>query len=448
MTSRATDSAPDSDPLDPNSGEHGAPDGSDRAAAAVDPDEVVRITQRLVRCAGANPPGDEAATAAEIAAIAAELGLEVETVEVAPGRPNVVVTLPGTGASGANAADGANAANAANAASGADGADGPALLLLGHSDVVPVGAGWTRDPFGGELADGRIYGRGATDMKGGLAATLAAMGALRRSGAHLRGPVVLLAAIDEEETGRGARHWIEHGLPRLTGLAGCLVAEPTDLQPIIAARGDSYLHVVVEGQAAHAGNPADGRNAIHGAALVVTAMERWHDDLAAAPPVLDGLVGPATLSVGTIRGGESTAMVAARCELEVDRRLLPGEDSEQMLAEARRRVADLDLAARGLTCRVELVMALPGFATDAAEPFVAHTQRALADANGPGLPPGGWSAACDGGHVAVATGAPVVVLGPGSVTGQAHRPDESVGVEELATAARCYARLACAVLTG
>lgn len=430
MTSRATDSGP----LDPNSGEHREhreADGSDRAAAAVDPDEVVRITQRLVRCAGTNPPGEEAATAAEIAAIATELGLEVETVEVAPGRPNVVVTLPASGATGAT---------------DSTAPDGPALLLVGHSDVVPVGAGWTRDPFGGELADGRIYGRGATDMKGGVAAALAAMGALRRCGARLRGPVVLLAAIDEEETGLGARHWIEHGLPRLAGLAGCLVAEPTDLQPIIAARGDSYLHVVVDGQAAHAGNPADGRNAIHGAALVVAAMERWHDDLAAAPPVLDGLVGPATLSVGTIRGGESTAMVAARCELEVDRRLLPGEDPEQMLAEARRRVADLDLADRGLTSRVELVMALPGFATDAADPFVARTQRALADAGGPELPPGGWSAACDGGHVAVATGAPVVVLGPGSVTGQAHRPDESVGVEELATAARCYARLACAVL--
>lgn len=425
--------------LDPSTGGHGSPEGSDRAAAAVDPDEVVRITRRLVRCAGTNPPGEEAATAAEIAAIAAELGLQVETVEVAPGRPNVVVTLPATGA---------NRGNGGNGGSDPHAADGPALLLLGHSDVVPVGAGWTRDPFGGELADGRIYGRGATDMKGGLAATLAAMGALRRSGARLRGPVMLLAAIDEEETGLGARHWVEHGLPRLPGLAGCLVAEPTDLQPIIAARGDSYLHVVVDGQAAHAGNPADGRNAIHGAALVVAAMERWHDDLAGAQPVLDGLVGPATLSVGTIRGGESTAMVAARCELEVDRRLLPGEDPEQMLAEARRRVADLDLAGRGLTSRVELVMALPGFATDAADPFVTHTQRALDAAGGPGLPPGGWSAACDGGHVALATGAPVVVLGPGSVTGQAHRPDESVGVEELAIAARCYARLACAVLAG
>lgn len=384
----------------------------------IDPDEVVAITQRLLRCPGTNPPGEEEATARELAAIAEELGLRVRLEEAAPGRPNVEVILPGRAV------------------------DGPALLLLGHTDVVPLGDGWTRDPFGGELADGRIYGRGATDMKGGLAAALVAMATLARAGVRPDGPVVLVAAVDEEENGAGIRHWIAEAPTRFPRLRGCIVAEPTDLQPIIAARGDSYLTVRVQGRAAHAGNPADGRNAINGAAAIVAEFERWHADLAADPPVLDGLVGPATLSIGTIRGGQSTAMVAPECVLEVDRRLLPGEDPQAVLEQARERVGRLDLAARELTATVEMTMDMPGFATDVDHEFVRATLAALDAAGGPGLPPGGWTAACDGGFVARDTGAPVVVLGPGSVTGQAHRPDESVGVDELLIATRAYALLA------
>lgn len=379
----------------------------------IDADELVSLTARLVRCVGVNPPGEEAATARELAAIAAELGLPSELVEVRPGRPNVVVTLPG----------------------GSE----PALLLLGHTDVVPIGDGWTRDPFGGAVTDGRIYGRGSTDMKGGLAASLVAMAALLRADVRPPGPVMLVAAVDEEENGLGIRSWIDGELP---ALRGCVVAEPTDLQPIIAARGDSYLTVRVNGRAAHSGNPADGRSAIYGAAAVVAEFERWHDDLARAPRVLDGLVGPATVSVGMIRGGQSTATVPAECVLDVDRRLLPGEDPAQVLAQARALVDALDLPAPDLSVDVEMTMDMPGFATDPADPFVTATLTALDAAGGPGLPPGGWTAACDGGFVARRTGAPVVVLGPGSVTEQAHRPDESVSVAELLVAARCYALLA------
>ena len=131
----------------------------------------------------------------------------------------------------------------------------------------------------------------------------------------------------------------------------------------------------------------------------------------------------------------------------VYRRLLPGEDPEQMLADVQARVAALRLEQRELAVHVELTMDKPGFATAADDPFVRATMRALDAAGGPGLAPAGWTAACDGGFVARATGAPVVVLGAGSVTDQAHRPDESVGVGELAIASRCYALLALEVLS-
>jgi acetylornithine deacetylase/succinyl-diaminopimelate desuccinylase-like protein len=133
----------------------------------VDDTSLVSLTTALVRAAGQNPPGDEAATVNVLRAAAVELSLNVSETAVEPGRNNLRITL--------------------------DGGAGPGLLMLGHTDVVPVGDGWTTDPFGGAVHNGRIYGRGASDMKGGLAASLAALAALR--GVGLSGPFELAAGM-------------------------------------------------------------------------------------------------------------------------------------------------------------------------------------------------------------------------------------------------------------
>jgi acetylornithine deacetylase len=342
-----------------------------------------------------------------LADLCRDRGLAVEVDEAAPGRPNVVATLPG----------------------GSD-PEAPGLLLLGHTDVVPVGTGWRADPFSAELRDGWVHGRGSADMKGGLAACLVAVDVVRRAGVTLPGPVHLAGLVDEEDTGLGIRHLVDRGLPPL---AGCVVAEPTDLRTVVAARGDSYLDYRVSGRAAHSGDPSEGRNAIVGAARVVADLERWHAELSgAAHP----LVGPATVSVGTVSGGQGTSIVAAECRLSVDRRLLPDEEPDAVLAEARARLEALDLARDGLSVAVTMTMAMPGFATPTDHPWPGLVDGALADAGGPRLPMGGWTAACDGGFVARA-GVPVVVMGPGSLA-QAHRADERVEVAQLLTAARAY----------
>lgn len=384
--------------------------------ALLDEEDLLSVARALVRVPGTNPPGEEGARAAVLAAVCRERGLEVEVDEVAPERPNLLATLPG--------------------------GPGRGLLLLGHTDVVPLGEGWTVDPFGAEVRDGRLHGRGSADMLGGLAACVASMDALRRSGVELTGPVALAALVDEEETGLGVRRFVRE----LDGSAwaGCLVAEPTDLRTIVAARGDCYLEIEVRGVAAHSGNPADGRNAVYGAALIVTDLERWHHELAdRAHP----LVGPPTVSVGILHGGRATSTVPDHCRISVDRRLLPGEDAASVLAEVRERVDRLDLPSRGLSAEVSMPMDMPGFETPLDDPFVATADGALADSGGPGLPPGGWTAACDGGFVARDHGLPVVVQGPGSVAEQAHRPDESVAVDELVLAARAYVLTALRLLT-
>ncbi|MER7245457.1 M20 family metallopeptidase [Kribbella sp. NPDC000426] len=379
----------------------------------IDEDLLVRVTQDLVRAHGQNPPGEEAATAVVLAAAARELGLDVQLSPVEPGRDNVTITLAG--------------------------GNNPGLLLLGHTDVVPVGDGWTVDPYGGLLRDGRIYGRGASDMKGGLAAALIALAALR--GTPLSGPVELAAVVDEEETGKGIRAYIAEPQRQYVG---CITAEPTDLQTIIAARGDSYLQVSVHGRASHAGNPDGGANAIYGAAGVVAEIERLHAELATAP---HPLLGPATWSVGQINGGTGGSIVPAECVVVADRRLLPGESPAEVLADLGRRVAALHLEDRGLTVELAMPMEMPAFETAADADLVRATEAARLDGGGRPMPLAGWTAACDGGYIARDLGVPVVVLGPGSVTTQAHRADESVPVAELVTAARTYALAALRLLT-
>jgi acetylornithine deacetylase/succinyl-diaminopimelate desuccinylase-like protein len=371
----------------------------------IDEAALVALTQSLLRATGQNPPGQEAATVAVLGEAATDLGLDVSEMPVWQDRNNIRIALAG--------------------------GPGPGLLLLGHTDVVPVGEGWTKDPFGGVVEDGRIYGRGASDMKGGLAAAVTAMAALR--GAELTGPVELAALVDEEETGAGISAYVASAVQPFVG---CITAEPSELQTVVGARGASYLRVEIHGTACHAGKPADGANAIYGAAAVVAEIERMHLELAQRP---HPLLGPATWSVGQINGGTSGSIVPAECVVVADRRLLPGESAATVLVGVRERVAGLRLGDRGLTFDVSMPMEMPAFETPADSPLAATVDTALSDAGGPGLPPGGWTAACDGGFVARDLGVPVVVLGPGSVSTQAHRPDESVAIEELIIAARAYA---------
>ena len=378
----------------------------------IDEDQLIELTRSLVRAHGQNPPGEEATTAAALAGAAGALGSR---------RPR-----------------GGRAGGSQQPARTLEGGEGPGLLLLGHTDVVPVGDGWTKDPFGAAIHDGRIYGRGATDMKGGLAACLSAMAALQGTG--LSGPVELAAVVDEEESGIGIRAYVSS--PDASFL-GCVTAEPTDLQTIVGARGASYVRIEIHGPACHAGNPGDGANAIYGAAAVVAEIE-------SDARRTGGSSTPAARSrdverrPDTRRRGGST--VPAECVVVADRRLLPGESPTTVLDDLRARIDALRLTERGLTVEASMPMEMPAFETPAESPLARAAVAAVTDAGGPALPPGGWTAACDGGFVARDLGVPVVVLGPGSVAKQAHRPDESVAIDELIVAARAYALTALRLL--
>lgn len=385
--------------------------------ALIDPDRLAQLTMRLIDAGGENPPGNEQATVEVLCQIAAELGLDAEVVEVSPGRPNVTITLGETAA-------------------------GPGLMFLGHSDVVPAGTGWTSDPLASHVSEGRIWGRGACDMKGGLASVLLAMSALRESGTPLSGPVSLVCAVDEEELGAGIRHYIAQPDSAQQQWLGCVVAEPTDLQTVIACRGDSYIELNVTGVPAHSGRPSDGRSAVNAAARIIELIRADHDHLATQSR---DLIGPATWNVGMIEGGQATSTVPAHCHLSIDRRLLPGEDAQGICDALLARVEAAGITGDGISAAAAVTMSMPGFSTDAAHPLVAAAGEAVQRAGGqPSI--GGWSAACDGGFIAEVLGVPTIVLGPGDLNNEAHQVDESVELAELVTAAHAYALLAAQLL--
>jgi acetylornithine deacetylase/succinyl-diaminopimelate desuccinylase family protein len=380
----------------------------------IDRGELTALLQELVRRPSENPPGSEEAVACFLAETCGGLGFRTELDEVAPGRPNVHASL------------------------GPE--DAPGLLFLVHTDVVPAGAGWTHPPFDGVLAGGRVIGRGAADMKAGIAASVIAMAALRRSGIALGRSVALAAVIDEEENGAGVRALLAR--PGF-GAEAAIVPEPTELQTIIGCRGNCYVEVEITGRSAHAGSPEQGRNAIYGAARLVKAVERLHDGLARRR---HALLGAGSWSVGLIQGGTGTAMVPDRCRVSIDRRLLPGESGEDARKEIDAALASLELDAADLGARADLLMEIPSFELEPTHELVQGVLRASIDAGAPERPLAGWTAACDGGYLMRYAGIPSVVLGPGSVIEHAHRPDESVDVAEVELAARAYALYATRLL--
>lgn len=376
---------------------------------AIDEHDIVSLTAALIDAGGENPGDTEEKSAQVLADYCRAQGFDVRIREVAPGRPNVIVSI------------------------GSD--ERPGVLFVGHSDVVPAGTGWTTDPFSAVVRDGRIFGRGACDMKGGLAAVVSAMTAVFRAGLADEHPMTLACLVDEEDTGLGIRAFVAE--PGLRKYSHCVVAEPTDLVTIFGCRGASNLEIDIRGRSAHAGQPRNGANAISAAARIISVIEASQTELDAHP---DPDLGPATWNVGTIAGGTGTSMVADRCVVTVDRRLLPGESAAGVVEDLRSRIESVGDIGSGIDLDVGVSMEMPGFLTSVNDRLVSTAVQSVVDAGAIriGRSTDIWTASCDGGFVAEQMGIPTIVLGPGEIESQAHRPDESVAVRQLTDSARAY----------
>ena len=320
-------------------------------------------------------------------------GFETRRVGQTPGRPNLLASC---------------------------GAAAPCKTILFESHLDTVGVtGFAGEPFALRAENGRLYGRGACDTKGPLAAFMAALDAdVLAALVKSKTRIVWLGAIGEETGNLGAEEAVADGLRA----DECVVLEPTDLHIVHAHKGACWFTVATRGRAVHASDPARGDNAI----LKMPAVWKILEDATAeaGQTYHSAVLGQPTVSVGTIRGGTGTNVVPDRCEIQVDRRLMPGETAAQVLGDLRARFA-------AISGGVEIGLLKEGlpFHTDAEAPLVRRFSAALSAA---GVPPVREGAAwcSDAGPLAPVCGE-TIVWGPGAI-GQAHTVDEYIEKASLA----------------
>ena len=364
------------------------------------------------------PPYGESRLTTHLEGVLRNLGLVVVRQQVEPGRENVVARLD-------------------VAVLPRDG--GKIVLLDAHQDTVPV-TGMTIDPFRAEVRDGRLFGRGACDTKGGMAAMLAAMARLAKERPGDMPTVVMSFTVNEEWGFTGAsalpEAWADSAssiIPRRPDAA--LVAEPTGLDVGVAHKGVARGECRVSGRAAHSATPESGENAIYRMGRVLAAIEHFAREIVPRGEA-HRLCGPATLSVGTIHGGVAVNVVPDRCVIEIDRRLSPGETPE----DARRQLVDYLDETEAVDFPVEhgpLFLAGPSLSDDGNGELADRLGRICREVAGQGRPVG-VSYATNGAFYAAA-GIPTVVCGPGSIE-QAHTDDEWISVDEVRQATEIFYR--------
>ncbi|MBY5929527.1 acetylornithine deacetylase [Halomonas sp. DP8Y7-3] len=317
--------------------------------------------------------------------------------------------------------------------------DLPGLMLSGHTDTVPVtGQAWTLDPFALTEQDGRLYGRGTTDMKGFLAAVLAAVPAMVK--ADLAMPFHLAFSHDEEVGCLGVRTLLADLAHQPIRPAACLVGEPTSMRLATAHKGKLAVRVHLHGKACHSGLAPQGVNAIHAAAHLVTWLEAK-----AATKASEGTfdarfaIPYTTLQVGTIQGGTALNIVPQDCQLDLEFRNVPADSTETLLGELMEVVTSLEARMQQghpqASIRVEPLSDYPGLSMTDDDALVGFILDVLEDRR---LEPIGYGT--EGGLFQQELGIPTIVCGPGSMA-QGHQPDEFVTREQLAHCEAFLARL-------
>ena len=369
--------------------------------------DVVQLLRDLVAIPSVNPCGGavddihgEARVVEYLAGWFGQRSLDFELQEALPGRPNLVARLTGRG--------------------------GPSVVFEAHTDTVEI-LNMEIEPFDPVLREGRVYGRGACDCKASLAAMLVAFEETARRG-QPPGDVTFVAACDEEYHYRGVKHLVNGGFRADGGIVG----EPTQLRLIIAHKGALRAHVITHGRAAHSSQPEKGESAIFHMARVLDAIEAYGKELSARSK--HPLLGGPTISVGLINGGNAPNIVPDRCQIAIDRRVLPTED----LAEVEGDLRDWLGKHAPVPWEMEGLLSDTGLEGTADSPVVNRAAGALDDVTGK-HEIAGVHYGTDASKLARA-GTPSLVLGPGDIA-QAHTAGEWVEVAQVETAVKIYQRI-------
>lgn len=380
--------------------------------------DAVELTRDLVRYKTINPPGDEEACVRHIGRLLEGAGFECRYVAMGERRTNLIARIGGQSESTAPAAT-----------TGAPRSRLP-LAFTGHVDVVPLGAApWSVDPFGAEVKDGRIWGRGASDMKSGVAAFVAAAIEAAPKLTRGRGPGVVLVVTAGEETGCDGAHHLVRTASNLLGKAGALVvAEPTTNAPVVGHKGALRLKLTARGVTAHGSMPEKGVNAVTRLARAVARLDDFDFNVARHP-----VMGPPTLNVGWMHGGMNINSVPDLAEVGLDIRTIPA----QRHAEVERQIASFV----GPEIEVSVLDQNPAVWTDPGDAWIATVFRVAEAVTGQRSEVTAAPYFTDASALTPGLGGlPTIILGPGPAA-LAHQTDEWVEIARIAEAKDIYARL-------
>lgn len=362
-------------------------------------DDIISLTRKLIAFNTVNPPGNEYGVGKFVGSLLAENGFKVEYV---PFEENRIHVIAEKGCS----------------------MEIPPVVFTGHFDTVPLGAReWTVDPFGGEVKDGKLYGRGSSDMKGGVAAmVIAAIQAFKNESPQ--GGIRLIFTSDEELGCRGARDLVST-YKRLGRASGIIVGEPTANIPGIGHKGGLYLNLTAFGTTAHSSMPHLGDNAIYKVARAISKVEQFDFGVKR-----DHLLGFPTINVGQVFGGLNINSVPDSAGFTIDARTTTKTDHRKLLHQLKKELGD-EIA-------IETLVDLPAVSSDENDSFVQMVYEACGISRGAEGFPKSLPYLTDGSVLQkVYGGVPTIILGPGQAE-MAHQTDEFCYIEKLQEAVKIY----------
>ncbi|MSA03016.1 M20/M25/M40 family metallo-hydrolase [Lactonifactor sp. BIOML-A3] len=361
---------------------------------------AITCAARLIRCKSYNPPGNEKETAAVAAEILETAGFQVEVEEFEPNRCNVTATYGDP--------------------------EDIALILNGHMDVVPAFGEWEREPSGAQRENGVLFGRGSCDMLGGCAAILTAASLIGSAKVEPKRGIMVLLVSDEEDMNRGIRHILSTKKLK----ADCaVIAEPTQCEIQLGNRGFSSWYVKTKGVGCHASEPWNGVNAIYKMGEVIRRIETYADSLS---EVQNEYLGQATCCIGTIKGGIRLNTVPDACEIEVERRLLPGETPDRIKEELQKAVGEWgEVLDRSF---------FPASLIERDHPLVEDCRELLAGITEQEPAVSVFRACTEASMFSVLCDIPTLLLGPGSLD-QAHRINEFCREQDIVDCMKLFTAL-------
>jgi len=381
----------------------------------LDKEDAVHFLQEMIKLNTTNPPGRELALAQFITAKLQEHGVDSFIDDLGDNRANVIGCIKSS-------------------------RERKALFLNGHLDVVPPGEiPWQHEPFSAVIEDGKIFGRGASDMKGGLAALVIAVCLIAKAGVALKGDLLFAGTAGEEVNCLGARDLVAKGYLQDVGAA--IIAEPSDLKIFSATKGALWLEFTAKGKTSHGSMPEYGNNAILQIHALINQLNKYRFKYEE-----HSLLGKPTLNIATINGGIKTNVVPDSCVLTVDIRTVPGQSNDELIEDMNGIIKELQKDFNGFDVELKVLNNNPPVETLRDSAFLQLGIKTAQEVFNWASQPLGVNYYTDASTFIPALGIPVIIFGPGDEK-LAHQPDEYVEIAKYFSAIEYYIALILNYLT-